>query len=226
MTLDQADRAMRGGQATGGRLLSSKGQRTRAALITAASQIFEATPFGDVRLADITAKAGVSAGTFYTYFDSKEQIFREVSAGVLSEMSESGRLDPTEAAEDPITALANATRRYFLTCLRHAGVARSMEQQALTDPEVSRSRRGTVITGVKRTQRFIQQLQSAGICDDGINSWDMAMVLHTMTVRVAYDHLLLTGDEGHVDRLVNAVTHAWARAVGLERLPPRVGVSS
>jgi AcrR family transcriptional regulator len=222
MTLDQTDRALRGGQATGGRLLTPRGQRTRAALVAAATEIFEETPFAEVRLSDITTRAGVSAGTFYTYFDSKEQIFREVAVEVLAEMSESARLDKAEAAEDPIQAVANATRRYFLTCLRHAGVARSMEQLALADPDVSRSRRHTVITGVKRVERFIRHLQLAGICDDGIDSWDTAMVLHTMNVRVAYDHLLgAAGDTGDVDRLVDAVTHVWARTVGLERVPER-----
>jgi AcrR family transcriptional regulator len=216
MTLHASDRAVRGGQATGGRLLTARGQRTRAVLVAAAAEVFESTPYGEVRLSDITAHAGVAAGTFYTYFDSKEQIFREVAAAVLAEMSNSARMDEQLAVDDPAAAIADATRRYFRTCLEHAGVARSMEQVALADTDVKRSRRGTVVVGVKRVQRFIQRLQKQGICDREIDSWDTAMVLHTMNVRVAYDHLLLSGNAGDVDRLVTAVTHVWARTLGLE----------
>jgi AcrR family transcriptional regulator len=200
------------------RVLSPRGQRTRAMLVAAASEIFSTTPFDKVRLSDITGRARVAAGTFYTYFDSKEMIFREVAADVLAEMSNAARASPDdERDEDPVRAIANATRRYFLCCLRHAMVARSIEQLTLRDPAIGRSRESTVVTGVKRYERWIRRLQISGICDREIDSWDTAMVLHTMTVRVAYDHLLMNGDPDDVERLVEAVTHVSARTVGLER---------
>jgi AcrR family transcriptional regulator len=228
VTVDQktstAGGGERGSQATtGGRLLTLRGRRTRAGLIAAAKVIFEATPFAETRISDITARAGVATGTFYTYFDSKEEVFREVAIEVLAEMSSSGALDPDDLEGGPIHAVAQATRRYFLTCLHNAGVARSMEQLALSDPYIARARRNTVIIGVKRIEQWIRDLQELGICDTDINAWDTAMVLHTMNVRVAYDHLLLTGREGDVERLVTAVTRVWARTVGLEKPGPGAG---
>jgi hypothetical protein len=41
-----------------------------------------------------------------------------------------------------------------------------------------------------------------------------------MNVRVAYDHLLVAASDADVESLVAAVTHVWARTVGLERLDP------
>ena len=200
------------------RVLTPRGQRTRALLVGGATEIFATTPFDEVRLSDITARARVAAGTFYTYFDSKEEIFREVAAEVLTEMSNAARPGADdERDEDPVRAIANATRRYFLCCLRHAMVARSIEQLTLRDAAIARSRQGTVVTGVKRYERWIRRLQISGICDRDIDSWDTTMVLHTMTVRVAYDHLLPHGDADAVERLVEAVTHVCARTVGLER---------
>lgn len=193
-----------------------RGRRTRAALVEAAKAIFGETPFAETRISDIAARAGVATGTFYTYFSSKEEIFREVANAVLAEMSAAGALDPDELAVGPVHALAEATRRYFLTCLRHAGVALSMEQIARADQKIAWERRKTVVVGVKRVRRWIVDLQERGICDADIDAWDTAMVLHTMNVRVAYDHLLLTGREEDVDRLVKAVTRVWARTVGLE----------
>jgi AcrR family transcriptional regulator len=110
----------RGGQATGGRRLTPRGLRTRARLVAAARQVFEQIPFRQARLTDITAAAGVAAGTFYTYFDSKEEIFREVADEVLQELSHAARRDADNAEGDAIRDIAHASRQYFLACLRNA----------------------------------------------------------------------------------------------------------
>jgi AcrR family transcriptional regulator len=209
---------VRGGQATGGRVLTAKGRRTRTSLVAAAKEVFESTPFGEARISDITARAGVATGTFYTYFDSKEEIFREVAAEVLAEMSAAPRRDPENTERDPIRDIAHASRQYFLACLANAGVARSMEQLTLSDAGVARARHDTIVGGVRRAERWIRDLQAKGVCDTAIDPWTTAMVLHTMNVRVAYDHLLLTRDENDVDAIVDAVTHVWARTVGLEQV--------
>src|SRR4051794_7293287 len=57
---------------------SRKGVQTRARLLDAAKQIFEENGFLDARISDIAERAGLSHGSFYHYFDSKEEIFREV----------------------------------------------------------------------------------------------------------------------------------------------------
>src|SRR5689334_6490804 len=63
---------------------SRKGERTRARILDAAKSVFEDAGFLDARISDIAERAGLSHGSFYHYFDSKEQIFREV-AEVLEE---------------------------------------------------------------------------------------------------------------------------------------------
>jgi AcrR family transcriptional regulator len=216
----QGSDGLRGGQATGGRLLTPRGRRTRNLLVDAAKAVFGRQPYAEVRVADITAEAKVATGTFYTYFDSKEEIFYEVSVEVFDEMAESGRLDLAAIDDDPVAEISRMVRRYYLTCLRNIGVARAMEWASNNDPRIAKVRRDTVVLGVKRFERWHRELQIRGICDTGIDSWDTSMVLHTMVVRVAYDHLLMRGDENEVDRLVDAVTHIWARTVGLEQVEP------
>lgn len=220
MSVD-GSRGLRGGQATGGRLLTPRGLRTRAQLVAAAKQVFERIPFADARISDITAAAGVATGTFYTYFDSKEAVFREVAAEVLGEMSEAAQRDPDNVTGDPIRDIAHASRQYFLACARNAAIARSIEQMTISDADVASARRSTVVTGVKRAERWIRKLQETGICDGEIDAWTTAMVLHTMNVRVAYDHLVLGGGgDEDIEQLVEAVTHVWARTVGLEQVHP------
>jgi AcrR family transcriptional regulator len=201
------------------RVLTARGQRTRERLVRAAYGVFQRVPFREAKITDITTEAGVAAGTFYTYFDSKEEIFREVAREALADMSASSRRDPDNVERDPIRDIAHASRQYFLACLRNAGVARSIEQLTVSDRGLAENRHSTLVHGVKRAERWIRDLQERGICDRDIDPWTTAMVLHTMNVRVAYDHLLLSGRESDVDGLVEAVTHVWARTVGLERIP-------
>lgn len=208
---------LRAGQAAGQRVLTPRGRRTRERLVAAARDLFATVPFADARLTDITAAAGVSAGTFYTYFDDKEGIFREVADEVLAELSEAPRLAVGRSEAGEIEAISIALKAYFLACLRNTQVVRSMEQLTVSDEQISGSRRHVTIVGIKRAARWIESLQDRGVCDMGIDAWTTAMALHTMGIRVAYDHLLISGSEEEVDQLADAVTRVWARTVGLER---------
>lgn len=53
-------------------------QEKRRALFDAARELFLEHGFKNTNISGITNKAEVAVGTFYTYFDSKEQIFCEV----------------------------------------------------------------------------------------------------------------------------------------------------
>ena len=56
----------------------SQGQRTRAKLLEAAEAEFGEKGFYEAQIVDITRRAGVAHGTFYTYFPSKEAILVEL----------------------------------------------------------------------------------------------------------------------------------------------------
>jgi len=210
---------VRAGQAAGGRVLTARGRRTRAALVEAAKLVFAETPFADTRIADITARAGVANGTFYTYFDSKEEIFREVAAGVLDAMLRAPVRDPNATEHDPIRDVEYASRAYFKVVVENAVVARSIEQLVPVDRDITVERRSTIVGSIKRTDQWIRRLQAQGICDD-IDPWTTAIALQTMTIRVAYDHLLphANEDTADVDAMARAVARIWARTVGLEKV--------
>src|SRR3954470_9419904 len=72
---------------------SRKGAQTRARLLEAAREVFERDGFLTSRISDIAATAGLAQGSFYHYFESKEQIFREVAQGQEARLTE--RDEPT-----------------------------------------------------------------------------------------------------------------------------------
>lgn len=59
---------------------------TKTALIASAIKIFQQKGFQMTRVSDIVSDAGVAQGTFYNYFRSKEEIFREVCNDFINQV--------------------------------------------------------------------------------------------------------------------------------------------
>ena len=55
---------------------TARGKRTRNKLLEAAEIEFGEKGFHEAGISGITYRAGVALGTVYTYFESKEEIFR------------------------------------------------------------------------------------------------------------------------------------------------------
>ena len=60
---------------TEGRPLSKRGLDTRRRLLDAAEAVFGELGYHDASVVRVAQDAGVAAGTFYLYFDSKKAIF-------------------------------------------------------------------------------------------------------------------------------------------------------
>src|SRR3954466_5714006 len=54
---------------------TARGERTLRKILDAARDEFGEQGFNDSSIVGITQRAGVALGTFYTYFDSKEEVF-------------------------------------------------------------------------------------------------------------------------------------------------------
>jgi len=102
-----------------------RGLRTKEALVRAAAEVFVHDGFFDARIVDITARAGVAVGTFYTYLDSKEAIFRAVVDERIDELYRASEVhdvssdDPRPVSRRPIDASSPHSRsRAALRCRR------------------------------------------------------------------------------------------------------------
>jgi AcrR family transcriptional regulator len=65
---------------------TARGRRTLRALLDAAALEFGANGFHATGITDITRRAGVALGSFYTYFASKEDIFRALVADLSAQV--------------------------------------------------------------------------------------------------------------------------------------------
>jgi AcrR family transcriptional regulator len=75
---------------------TERGRKTVRKLIDAAAAEFGERGYHDAAITGITQRAGVALGSFYTYFNSKEEVFR----ALVREMSRATRAHVAEAVKD------------------------------------------------------------------------------------------------------------------------------
>jgi AcrR family transcriptional regulator len=81
---------------------SERGRETLRKLLDAATLEFGDKGFHEASVSGITRRAGTALGTFYTYFDSKNEIFR----AVVSDLSEQVRKNAASGLAPDLGALA------------------------------------------------------------------------------------------------------------------------
>src|SRR3989337_4237187 len=70
---------------------TARGRRTLRLLLDAAAKEFGEKGFHDASISGITRSAGTALGSFYTYFDSKDEIFRALVKDLSRRVGEEAR---------------------------------------------------------------------------------------------------------------------------------------
>ena len=203
---------------------SRKGEITRARLLDAAKAVFEETGFLEARISDIAVRAGLSHGSFYHYFDSKEQIFREVADEQEALLTASARDDGAsdddgEVAGEPLTEydrILLANRRYLQRYRDNGKIMGVIEEVSRYDSYVNDARMRRQRHFADRAEASIRRLQEHDAADPGIDAGIAAMALGSMIGRFAELWLVAHWAEYEFDAAVEQISRLWANAIGLE----------
>jgi AcrR family transcriptional regulator len=196
---------------------TERGLRTRAALVAAARQVFERHGYLDARLIDITRAAHCSAGTFYTYFSGKDEIFAAVLEAAQEDMLHPGM--PHVAGEDDPAAVIEASNRAYLKAYkRNSKLMGLLEQVASIDPEFRELRTSRSNAFVRRNARSIAKLQAKGQADPDLDPLLASRALSAMMSRLAFGHFVTGEDRDDTpatteDDLVQIATRLWVNAL-------------
>lgn len=93
-----------------------KRERTRSALLDSAISVFASKGFEATRIIDITNHAKLANGTFYNYYQDKDELLRDVAAGLAVEIT--GRIN------DEMQGLTHGPTRVALATARLLQIAR------------------------------------------------------------------------------------------------------
>ena len=131
---------------TSGRPLSARGLRTRQRLLDAAEEVFASHGWHDASIVRITETAGVSQGTFYLYFESKQELFEELvldlNRRVRQAMSAGAAEGSTRAERE-----RGGFRGFFRFTAEHPALYRVIRQAEFVAPRLLAEHYRRIATG-------------------------------------------------------------------------------
>lgn len=204
-----SDGEAQGGAASGavGGPVTERGRRTRGGLIVAARDAFEERGFNDTTMSEVAARAGVSHGTVYVYFESKQELLGAVVNQLLDEVGDYLRVG---YSGDPATRIAEANLRYLRVYAQHARMLQVVEQVATTDPVFARVLTDFRARHVTRVSDAIRRLQ-----DDGRVARDLDAAVSAAALSAMVEGYARHSPGYHIDDVHPTLTRLWLRALGL-----------
>lgn len=176
-------------------------------MLNAARDAFEQRGYDDCRMNDIADAAGVSHGTVYTYFDSKEEVLGQVIDELLVELQD----DLRTSVKDPAARIEQTNRRYLQAYVDNRRLLAVVEQAAVTDPELGQRLADFRRRYHARVTNAVRRLQEQGRVAEDLPADIAATALCAM----------VEGFSRYWQRPVNddtnrTLTRLWVNALGLK----------
>lgn len=122
---------------------TERGRRTLRKLLDAAAEEFGEKGFHEASVSSITRRAGVALGSFYTYFDSKDALFR----ALVADMSQAVRTSARSALHEGMSALEierAALAAFLRFAAEHKEIYRIIDEAEFVDPASYRQHYETI----------------------------------------------------------------------------------
>jgi AcrR family transcriptional regulator len=116
--------------------VQARGERQKARLLVAARQTFQRLGYADTRVTDIARQAGVAHGTFYTYFDSREDALMAIAKDAFQSLVTPFDDDGNDTRSAPRLSIRSSIPAYIDAFKEVADVIAVVEQAGAMHPAV------------------------------------------------------------------------------------------
>ena len=116
---------------------TDRGERTRRKILSAASAEIGRRGFSVTSISDITAAAGVGQGTFYIYFQSKEEVLREMVLQMGRDLRQH-LSEATAGTKNRLEAEREGLRAFIEFVRGNPGLYRIIEESQFVDDAIYR----------------------------------------------------------------------------------------
>ncbi|MFA5988176.1 MAG: TetR/AcrR family transcriptional regulator [Sphingomonas sp.] len=117
---------------------TDRGRKTLRAILDAAAIEFGERGFHETSISEITRRAGVALGSFYTYFDSKDAVFRALVRDMSNQVRD--HVAPKiRAATDQINAERAGLLGFIEFVRGHKEIYRIIDEAEFVDPDSFRA---------------------------------------------------------------------------------------
>jgi AcrR family transcriptional regulator len=132
----------------------------RELLLDAAERAFCRLGYARTTMAALAEEADVTRPTVYSYFPSKDEVFRALADRVHREFL---ALQEQAVSDSPLETIRKALDAYLDAVVRHTGMLTVIAHEALTDPAIE-ALRGEIFARVnRRNARFLRALAADGL---------------------------------------------------------------
>lgn len=175
---------------------TKRGLARRAKLLKAAEKVIGETGYSSAAIADITREADTAPGTFYIYFKSKEEIFREL-------VLEMGRITremiavTVVGAADRLEAERAGLRAFLTFVAERPSLYRIVEEARFVDPEAYREYFSRFAEAYAELLRKAAQNGEISEGDPDVRAWALMGLAKTLG-----DRFVLWEDEPDIDHVV------------------------
>ncbi|WP_431778822.1 TetR/AcrR family transcriptional regulator [Microbacterium aurantiacum] len=138
-----------------GKPLTSRGEATRGRILEAAEHVFADLGYHEASIVKITEHAGIGLGTFYLYFDGKQQVFEELVIDLNRRVRRS-MAEAMTGATDRISAERAGFEGFFRFTAAHPALYRVVREAEFVSPETLRLHYTRIVEGYESGLRAAQ----------------------------------------------------------------------
>ena len=187
--------------------LGTKAEGTRREIVESARQVFSARGLAETGIRDIVAGADVSVGTFYRYFDSKEQVLE----AILRSLGETIR--PQEPDGGVRASIEVSNRKYLTEVASNPALWRAIAKTVLTHRPLQAALSARRNEHVTLTATAIARWQRHGAVSAPLEPLVAAATLIAMTERSAHNWYVIDDHPPRLDIAVADVSELWCRVL-------------
>jgi AcrR family transcriptional regulator len=190
---------------------TQKGRRTQARLLEGGREVLETRGYFDATVGEIAERGGVALGTFYRYFDNKDELFLDLLETLVDELYES--VSGSWGDQDPLSNLRTSSMRYLKAYYDNRLLIAAMMQMRGAVPACAALWWDLRTRTYARMEAYLVQAPTADQLDAGLTS----VALGSMVEQFAYHWYVDAAANGKrvpsVERAAETVSRIWYRVI-------------
>lgn len=187
---------------------TERGRRTLRALLDAAAAEFGEKGFHESSVVSITSRAGVALGSFYTYFDSKESLFRALVKDMSAQVRD--HVAPVlPGPGDQIDSEGRALAAYLEFARQHKEIYRIVDECEFVAPDAWREHYVSTADRILERLRAAQERGEISGPVDEVHAWAMMGMNVFLGMRFG-----VLGEERPVEEVADIANALLRRGLG------------
>jgi AcrR family transcriptional regulator len=140
----------------------ARAAETEAALKEAAKRVFGQVGYLRTKITDITAEADRAAGSFYSHFDSKEQLLEALLVDILAEGDRRAAMPDHDPDFSSLEAVRWHVAQYWTFVTGNSAVILALQQAAMVDEHFAGRQRELMAPMLRDLAAHLEYVRAAG----------------------------------------------------------------